>query len=146
MNLTTSFTLQEFIHPDIYKAIGDMAKNALHPNLAPTCQVIKDACTNLLGHEETVTINNWSFGGKFVDSGLRLPNGDVGAKFSAHKFGYGADLKFKHMSSIDVQDYIIANQSDFPYISRMENARITKTWLHIEVGDYRAGDIIVFNP
>lgn len=139
MKLTTNFDLHEFIHPDIFVRIGERSADFLHPMLPVTCQEIKDML------DDTVTINNWKWGGKFESSGLRLPHGGVGAALSAHRFGTAADLKFKTRTPIEVQEMILDNHERFPYITRMENAEITKTWLHIEVGS-RHGNIIVFNP
>ena len=146
MRLTGNFTLQELVHPTIYNKIGDRSADFLHPKLAINCQSIKDFISAHLGYIEPVTINDWSWGGGFRSSGLRLPAGIVGAKLSSHRFGCSVDLKFKTITPVEVQSLIMANQADFPYISRMENAKITKTWLHVESTEKRSGDIIIYNP
>ena len=138
MKLSPHFFLQELVHPDIYHKVGDRCKDFLHPNLIVNCEAIRDIAG-------ATTINDWSRGGNFKSSGLRTPD-DIGAFLSSHKFGCAADLKFKDITPLEVQRLILAEPHKFPYISRMENAVITKTWLHIESCDYRQGDIIVFNP
>jgi len=58
-----------------------------------------------------------------------------------------ADCKFYDATPIKVQKYLLEHQDDFPYIVRMEDAKITKTWLHVEVGKRPLGQKIkVFKP
>jgi len=136
MKVSDSFELSEYIHPAILERVGDRALDFLHPNLIITVQALRDKFG-------AIRIN----GGGFVDSGLRTPYGDVGAALSAHRFGTAADLKFAESEVIDVFNYINTHPSEFPFISRMENAIITKTWLHIEVGSHRGKEAInIFNP
>jgi len=140
MKLAPNWFLHELVHPDILDRIGDRAADFLNPNLAPTLQSIRD--------KFGVMVVNGMYSGKlFTSSGLRLPHGHVGAMLSSHKFGCAADCKFMGVKPIDVQSYIINNQDEFPYISRMESALVTKTWLHIETQtEKREGSIHVFNP
>ncbi len=135
MQISKDFYLEEFINPAILQRIGDRALDFLHPNLITTVQALRDKFG-------AIRIN----GGGFVDSGLRTPYGDVGAALSAHRFGTAADLKFATVEPNDVQIYIVSHQGEFPFISRMENAIITKTWLHVEAGERRDGTIKIFNP
>lgn len=45
--------------------------------------------------DTSIIINSRNYGGKqFDNSGMRLKNSNVGAKFSQHKFGRANDLKF----------------------------------------------------
>ena len=141
MKLTKNFKLQELVHPDIYHKIGDRCADWLNPNLAPTLESIKE----LIGGG-SITVNNWLWNGNFESSGLRKPD-DIGAQLSSHKFGCAADCKFKTITPVVVQRLILDNQDDFPYISRLEDAGITKTWLHCEVStNERVGDIKIFKP
>jgi len=145
--LTTNFALEEMVHPTIFNTIGDRAADFLNVNLAPTAQFLKEFLTEHLGHNESITVNDWAWGGNFKSSGLRLPAGLVGAKLSAHRFGTAIDCKFKHLTPVEVQDLIMSNQDKFIFISRMENAKVTKTWLHLETcTNKRTGNIKVFNP
>lgn len=145
MKLTANFMLQELVHPDIFHKVGTRCADFLHPELANTCQDIKDYIGNYLGHNESVTINSWMWNGHFESSGLRKPD-DIGAQLSSHKFGCAVDMKFKTISPLEVQELILANPDKFKHISRMEDASITKTWLHCEVTSNRVGDIKVFKP
>ena len=173
--LTTDFELHEFIHPELYNhpAIGERSLDFISSMMAPTAQAIKDMCSEHLGFVETVTINNWRWGGNRVDSGLRLPYNElttndirnirrmsdkealkylmgivsgVGARFSGHHFGSSIDCKFKHMTPVEVQSMILDNRERFPHITRMENARKTETWLHCDIGMRNSNDIKIFDP
>lgn len=75
MNLTTNFTLEELVHPEIFLELGPRAINTLNLNLPSTLEVLKQQLTKNLdeGRIETVTVNDWSWGGKYKDSGQRRP-------------------------------------------------------------------------
>ena len=138
MKLTSNFRAEEFIHPAIWNKIGDRAVDFLNPRLVPTCQQLRD----IFG---PIIVNDWYIDGRFEDSGLRMPQGIVGAALSSHRFGCAADLKLTDIDPISVQQHIIRHREHFPYVTRMENAEITKTWLHLETG-IRHGEIHVFDP
>ncbi|GLX86353.1 hypothetical protein tloyanaT_26060 [Thalassotalea loyana] len=92
-----------------------------------------------------ITINDWYWGGNYKYSGYRPPNCTVGAKYSQHKFGRGFDAKSKAHTAIAMQDYILANPKQFPFITAMENAEHTKTWLHFDTRLSELLTIIVFD-
>lgn len=138
MRLTTSFQLSELVDPDILERVGDRAADFLHPELAPTLQKLRDR----LG---AISVNGTFNGKTFTESGLRHPKTRTGASLSAHRFGTAADCKFYEATPIEAQRYILKHADEFPYITRMENADVTVTWLHLEVGK-RKGSIYVFNP
>lgn len=177
MKVTDNFSIEELVHPDIFNhpAIGERCVDFIHPEAAPTLELIKTA-TN-----DVITINDWMWKGveaaNYVDSGLRMPviipskeevvivlNGHddfdttydglvklfkgVGAPLSSHREGCGFDLKFKNMTAAEAYRFIIDNQHLFPHITRMENINKTPSWVHIEIGAARAPgvNIVVFNP
>ena len=138
MKLSKNFSLSELVHPDIIAKVGNRSADFLHPMAVGTLQALRDEFGS-------ITVNGMFNGQVFKDSGLRLPHGHVGANLSSQKFGCGFDLKFSNRKPIEVQNHIILNQSDYPYITRIENALVTKTWLHLEIGE-RTNSIKVFNP
>lgn len=172
MKISDNFSIQELVHPDIYNhpAIGVRCVDFIHPEAAPTLEAIKKATGDV------ITVNDWLWGGQYVDSGLRMPvviptqlelmdvielhssNHNemykqivklfkgVGAPLSSHREGCGFDLKFKHMSPQKAHAFIIEHQYLFPNITRMEAIEKTPTWVHLELGAARTGDIVVFNP
>ena len=146
MKISDNFDIRELVHPGIYNhpAIGVRCVDFIHAATAVTLESIKRETGDV------ITINDWLWKGvenaSYVDSGLRLPGESPYAQFSSHRFGCGFDLKFKHQSPQEAHAFIIKNQSMFPNITRMEAIEKTPTWVHIELGAARAGDIVVFNP
>lgn len=84
----------------------------------------------------------------FVNSGVRIFSDPVGKALSTHYLWNAFDVKFATADPVDVQKRIMDKPLDFPYIVRMENAEITKTWLHVEADKIRLPDefIEVFDP
>lgn len=142
MKVSTNFVLAEFCHPDIYNhpAIGTRCIDWLNIHLIPTVQLLRDDMGPL-------TINDWEWGGNYVDSGLRVFNDNKYAVFSSHKGGNAVDIKPKKVTCAELYYHILNNQHKYPYISRIENIEHTPTWVHIEVSSSaRLGEIVIFNP
>lgn len=142
MKISEHFKLQELVSPEIYNksSIGDRALDFLNVNAIA-------ALEDLRVDFGPITVNTWHTGGNYKNSGVRAPDCSIGAMYSAHKFGTAFDLKFKDHKPEYVYFHILNNQDKYPYISRMENAEITKTWLHCEFStNPRKGDILIFNP
>ena len=138
MKVSSNFQLQEFVHPVIFNRIGGRSLDFLHPHLVLAVQDLRDTFG-------PIVVNDWMWGGRFRDSGLRMPNGTVGAELSAHRFGTAVDLKFADVTAEDVQSEILLSPGEYSSITRMENAAKTRSWLHLEVG-VRHGEIVIFNP
>lgn len=132
------FKLQELIPPDIYQQRGEAAWELLDARLLITLDALRDE----LG---ALTVNNWHLGGTYKESGLRSMESTTGASWSQHRFGRAADCKFVITPS-ETRDYIIANQSLFPYLTTMENVDATPTWLHIDVRNNPSAEIRIVNP
>ena len=142
MKISNNFTVQELVHPDIIKVLGEKrAANLVSPRLLQELEHLR----NRYG---AIRIN----GGRFKNSGIRKASyytnwGMMTQSYSTHQWGNTADLKFSNgIKPAEVYDYILDNPNNFPCIVRMENAHITKTWLHIECGQYREDEIEVFEP
>jgi len=138
LQISKHFSIKELIDPETYGQIGDRSEGIIDPRLIETIEAIREKFGR-------TTINTWEFGGRFEYSGYRPCSYKKGAKYSSHRFGNTADLKFPDVAPIVVQQHIIANPDDFPYVIRMEDAEVTKTWLHVETGRRRR-PIKVFKP
>ena len=146
MKISNNFTVRELVHPDIVNKLGEKrAANLVSPHLLVDIERLR----NQFGK---ITINDYEWGGKFKNSGIRTASyytswGVMTQSYSTHQWGTTADLKFSNgIRPTEVYDYILANPEQFSFIVRMENAYLTKTWLHIECGKYREDKIEVFNP
>jgi len=138
VNISTNFSIKELVDPETVEALGERARNVILPFLPVTLEKLRD-------FTGPIKVNDYEFGGNFKYSGTRPYTYKKGATFSSHRYGNTADCKFKDLTPVEVQKHIIENQDLYPHIVRMENAEITKTWLHVESG-FRSGDIIIFNP
>lgn len=142
MKVSNNFVLSEFCHPTIYNhpSIGVRCIDWLNCQLIPTVQLIRDDMGPLI-------INDWEWGGNYVDSGLRVFNDNKYAALSSHKGGNCVDLKPQKVSCAELYYHILNNQHKYPHISRLENIEYTPTWVHVEVcTSIRMGEVTVFNP
>lgn len=132
------FVIKELVNPTLLKKIGEeLAWQLFDDRLLKCADMIREkygACT--------VNANG------LVDCGLRDPQSNTGAKYSAHKFGRALDL---HIRSIELQcagkketksaQYNrirkqLMLDSDFNILSFEQNSKEYPngiTWLHISV-------------
>ncbi|MBL4831615.1 MAG: hypothetical protein JKY55_17240 [Aliivibrio sp.] len=132
------FTLEELIDQTTFNQFGNKAWWFLDEKALITLDQLREAFGAL-------TVNNWAIGGAYQHSGFRHPLSAIGAKLSQHKFGRAFDVKSKHYTPEQMQAFIIANPERFPYITTIENASQTKTWLHFDVRLRFEPNIVVFN-
>ena len=120
------FKIHELVPPQVFKDRGQKAWELLDPTLL----MVIDSLRAEFG---PATINNWKWGGKFKWSGLRTAGCKIGAKYSQHRFGRAADMKFSNFTPKQIRKII---RECLPYYTDMgikcvENK--TGTWLHIDI-------------
>jgi hypothetical protein len=97
--------------------------------------------------DESIIVNDYKFGGSFINSGVRHPDFPFGSRLSAHYFMLATDNKVKGRSIKDLQEDILLNQHSHPNIVRMEDYRDTPTWLHCQYGYRQPSESIeIFRP
>ncbi len=134
------FDIRELVGPDVFAKRGMLAWDLMDAELLRTLDQLRK-------RYGVITINNWADGGTFKESGLRDPLTTTGAVWSMHKFGRAADLKFKDVSAMDVQEDVLAHPDLFPLLTCMENAEATKTWLHVDTRNHsQQQQIWIVNP
>lgn len=133
------FDIKELVTPEVYYERGEKAWSIFDVRALKTLDALREKFGK-------ITVNDWCFGGKFTESGLRVAGCKHFRQFSAHSFGRAFDCKFSDVSPVEVQEYILEHPDEFPYIGRIERAQHTKTWLHFDVGNYRHKGIYVFFP
>lgn len=140
MKVSDNFDLRELVCREhwelIQRATGEVTA-FLHPAVVPTLELLRDTTG-------PISINTWHRNGSRQYSGTRPMDCLEGAAYSMHKLCCAFDGHFK-VNPIDVQTHILENQDLYPYITRMEDARITRYWVHMEFGS-RDTDIKVFIP
>jgi len=143
---TTNFHVKELVHPLFIEQHGEGKMIKVLNNYAPFLLLGIEQLKTFIGGN-SITINDYKWGGNFESSGLRHHAAPVGAGLSAHYFMCATDCKFKHWNIADLQQQILENAASHPYIVRMEDARSTPTWLHIQWGYRLPGKTInVFKP
>jgi hypothetical protein len=120
------FTLEELVPPDVFQARAAAAWELLDPRALMTL----DALRKQFG---PTVVNNWRTGGSFKESGFRASDTSTGARYSQHKYGRAFDCKFRETTAQDAQSYILEHPGQFEFLTTLEDAAITKTWLHFDV-------------
>ena len=90
----------------------------------------------------SITINDWWWGGRFSQSGLRTHNSKYYRQYSQHTAGRAADAKPQETDTEKIRQHILNNQDKYPYIGGIE---LYVPWLHIDVRPRDNGKIITFN-
>jgi len=133
------FNIKEFIDSVTYDKHGEKAWKFIDIRLLHTMLVIR----TLIGRP--ITINNWAYGGKFTQRGLRTNVSSIVSNkvkkgllyLSAHVMGKAVDFDVQGMTADEVRDWIIENEVNIPYKIRLEH-KINKTgktitWVHLDV-------------
>ena len=147
MKITEHFHIEELVAPQYIEKYG----------AAKMIKVMRDygyATPMLDGLErlrefldEPIIINDYKFGGSFLDSGLRYRGESIGSDLSAHMFMLATDCKIKGRNIKDVQEDILMSSHLHPNIIRMEDYRDTPSWAHIQWGYRKPNDQIqIFRP
>ncbi|AJT61198.1 hypothetical protein AVU32_gp357 [Vibrio phage ValKK3] len=140
------FKIQELVTPQMYRDWGEKCWTLFDDRLLRTL----DALRERFG---PCTINDWSWGGSFDDSGMRDENfyGSTQkylASRSQHKYGRAADCKFRDIAAHEVRKYILENPDEFPYVKFIECGPLKSgnamTWVHIDVRN--GTDVYCWSP
>lgn len=133
------FTIDELVYPSLFESQGERSWLWLRRDAIASLDAIREKFG-------PCTVNNYKWGGPRVASGLRPLVGGVGAAMSLHRFGAAFDVVPHKATPVEVYEYILTHQHEFPHITRLENAHLTKTWLHFDVANTGANTIVTFNP
>lgn len=117
------FRVQELVPPSIYDAQGSKALRLIDDRVLMTLDQLRiqfGPCT----------VNDWCFGGRFEQSGLRTDECQEFSPTSQHTFGRAMDCKFRDSPSDEVREFVIHHRSAFPFIVFMET---DISWFHFDV-------------
>ena len=138
MKVSKNFSAQEFLSPEYLEVFGTDAIKFVNPALIQAAQYIRDF------YDVPVTINDHE---QFIYSGLRPFNCQIGALYSAHKFGQAIDLKVQGVPSWQVQKDVMQKYQSILFelgIRRMELD--TNGWTHLDCLYTGLNYIKAFNP
>ena len=144
------FCIEEFVSKTVFDKYGDKSWQFINPRLLHTMLVIRKE----LG--KSITINNWKWGGKFSQRGLRentssivMSKNRLGKTYlSAHVLGSAVDFDVKGMDAMDVRIWLVGSASKLPYKIRLENEMNGKqiNWIHLDCYSHPDNDKVhLFN-
>lgn len=145
----SKFKIQEFVSKQVYEKYGNRCKEFIDQRIIDFMDKLRDD----LG--KPITINDWLWGGRFQQRGLRA-NLDQIVKdktnkgilyVSQHTLGKAVDFNVKGMSNREVYEYIIKNYHTNgydKYITRMEHIDSAPTWIHVDVSNTGKQDLYIF--
>lgn len=135
------FTIEEFVDETTFNVHGERAWKFLDTNMLWFVLIVREN----IGRP--MTINNWKWGGKFSQRGLRTNICSIVRKktkalnlyLSAHLLGKGVDFDVKGMKAEEVREWIQEKEYLFPFKIRLE-WKFNKTgkpitWVHGDVFD-----------
>lgn len=130
------FHVYELVGKRTYKKYGEDSWQFLETNLLHCVLITR------IGIDDECTINDWFWGGKAQQRGLRTNVQQIFKQFfyksilylSGHPLGCAVDMIFKNTSAPRVRAWIIANQDLYPCKIRLEVLKNGKetTWTHLD--------------
>tara|TARA_R110001592_G_C13122204_1_gene745879 strand:+ start:295 stop:750 length:456 start_codon:yes stop_codon:yes gene_type:complete len=128
------FIIQEFVDPLVYGKYGEAAWKFIDEKLLDCLLIIREEL------KSPISINNWNYGGKFTQRGLRHNMSPIVSSkdklyLSAHLFGKAIDFDVSGMTSIEVREWISKNAEKFPCKIRLERNLYGKpiNWVHLDI-------------
>jgi len=144
MKVSANFSLNEFVPPEIYNRFGDKALWFIDRKVINIAQFIRERFKN------SVTINNWSGGGRFSFRGFDPPKGyRKASSLSQHRQGRAIDLNVKGATPDEVREDIIKNFSTYHKLglTTIEHGDFAKTWVHLDVREIpNATEVFIVKP
>ena len=127
------FCIEELVDKAVFDKYGNSAWKFLDETILETLLIIRE------GLGKPMSVNNWKYGGKFSQRGLRhnmssLVKNKKRIYLSAHIFGKAFDFDVAGMTAIEVREWIVANADLFPCKIRLERNMNGKpiSWVHID--------------
>lgn len=134
MYLPHYFQPYELVPPDIFASRKDKSFELIDERVLITLDTLRE-------NFGPCTINDWHWGGRFGQSGLRTPDAPEYSTTSQHSFGRAMDCKFKEITAEEARNRVIENRLLFPYITFLEN---DVDWFHFDVRNGQR--IVLWSP
>lgn len=162
MNIRPNFDVREFVPPRVWNQFGRASRWFLDPRMLDLAQFYRDY------FDAPVRVNDWHFGGAdsasrsdsdqssshtqyegdFTERGFRLPDSNVGARLSQHKFGRAFDCNVRGLTPDEVRSRIMDNEALFMAegLTTLESGDIATTWVHSDVRTTDQNSIMIVTP
>jgi len=132
------FKVQEFVSKKFYADRGDKAIYHIDSRAIKFIEELR----GVLG--KSITINDWSWGGKFQHRGYRTTDSSDYSPHSQHSDGRALDFDVKGMTANEVREFLIANVNN----SIMKDVSFIESdcnWVHIDFRYSEFNDLIVWS-
>lgn len=137
------FELQEFVPRETFNLYGVKSTWFINKNVVVSMVFLRN------WFDASITINNWHTSGKFQQRGYRVPDSNVGAKFSQHKFGKAIDFNVAGLASDEVAKRIMDNWPELRQhvaFTTMEDPAFTKGWTHLDTRWNNSDTLLIVKP
>lgn len=126
------FGIEELVGKRTFKKYGERAWRFLDYRALYALLIVRE------GLDRSITVNDWKWGGKRQQRGLRTIVQQMIKNFfykdklylSAHLFAKAFDFDVKGMSAKSVRLWILTHEDLFPFKIRLEDL---VTWIHLDV-------------
>lgn len=142
--LKNYFTIEELVDKETFDRFGDKAWQFFDPRLLESLLIIRE------GLGKSITVNNWLWGGRFTQRGLRtnlsslvrIKTDQNRLYLSAHRQGMALDFDVDGINPTEVRQWIVEHSDLFRSKIRLERNFRGKpiNWVHLDVFDHQ------FNP
>ena len=131
------FKIHELVPRDLFETIHeDVLWRMIPTEVIETIDRLKETFSN-----GSMTINNYFWNGEREWSGLRIKGSPFYSSGSQHTVLNAIDAVFSDYTAEDVRSYIMAHQSRFLHITRLEDG---VEWLHFDIKETRNSSIVLF--
>ena len=137
MKIEDFFCIEELVSEAVFNKYWQDSWQFIDADLLKCLLIIR------VGLSSSITINNWKWGGKFSQRGLRENTCSMVSKktkegklyLSAHTMGKALDFDVKGYTAPEVREWIVANAEKFPCKIRLERNMNGKpiSWVHLGV-------------
>tara|TARA_R110000868_G_scaffold139805_2_gene354915 strand:+ start:4729 stop:5271 length:543 start_codon:yes stop_codon:yes gene_type:complete len=148
--LKNYFKIYELVGPFAFKIHGERAFKFFSTDSLNMLLITRK------GINRSITVNNWYFGGKFSQRGLRSNLQNLFRQMflsrklylSGHVLGEAFDFDVFGMDAVSVRNWIIENQHLYPFKIRLENLKngVPISWVHMDaIQEEKNPKVYLFN-
>ena len=142
--LPKHFSIVELVPEELYKTLHpELMWGLFDDKLLKGLDYLKE-----LFPRGAIIINDWYWGGRYSQSGIRTQNSPYYLSGSMHSVGKAVDLKFTEYEIKDAYEKLKYDKKITKYFSRMEHIDHTPTWIHLDQKEPSNGfpQLYVFKP
>ena len=130
------FKAHELVDPKTYALYGERSFRYIDKRILNLLQFLRDY------YKQSITINDYKFGGQYKESGLRTAKLFYFKQYSCHTFGRAMDIKIKGVEASAVQNDILTTINDEVKVMGLTAIeKDTPTWTHLSVSNFDGWEV-----